>query len=132
MCVKVRTRIANEAPNNATEPLQKLHKSLTGSSLDDYLACVEVALGNGICDMILRKLDKRKERPMVHSHRQALLEQLSTCTDPALVLHLASLLLFQAVSQTMLHASGRFVSNILAHLASHLTAETFNSLQLYH
>nr|CAD7459321.1 unnamed protein product [Timema tahoe] len=129
---EVRTRIANEAPNNATEPLQKLHKCLTGSSVDDYLACVEVALGNGICDMILRKLDKRKERPMVHSHRQALLEQLSTCTDPALVLHLASLLLFQAVSQTMLHASGRFVSNILAHLASHLTAETFNSLQLYH
>nr|CAD7405049.1 unnamed protein product [Timema cristinae] len=129
---EVRTRITNEAPNNATEPLQKLHKCLTGSSVDDYLACVEVALGTGICDMILRKLDKRKERPMVHSHRQALLEQLSTCTDPALVLHLASLLLFQAVSQTMLHASGRFVSNILTHLASHLAADTFNSLQLYH
>nr|CAD7430774.1 unnamed protein product [Timema monikensis] len=129
---EVRTRITNEAPNNATEPLQKLHKCLTGSSVDDYLACVEVALGTGICDMILRKLDKRKERPMVHSHRQALLEQLSTCTDPALVLHLASLLLFQAVSQTMLHASGRFVFNILTHLASHLAADTFNSLQLYH
>nr|CAD7198047.1 unnamed protein product [Timema douglasi] len=129
---EVRTRIANEAPNNATEPLQKLHKCLTGSSVDDYLACVEVALGTGICDMTLRKLDKRKERPLVHSHRQALLEQLSTCTDPALVLHLASLLLFQTVSQTMLHASGRFVSNILTHLASHLTADTFNSLQLYH
>jgi hypothetical protein len=41
-------------------------------------------------------------------------------------------MLFQAVSQTMLHASGRFVSHILKYLQPHVTAEMFNALQQYH
>ena len=60
------------------------------------------------------------------------MEQLAGAEDPALVLHLTSLILFQAVTQTMLHASGRFVSNILTYLQSHLTADVFNTLQWYH
>ena len=71
-------------------------------------------------------------RPQLLGHRQALLEQLTSSEDPALVLHLTTLILFQAVSQTMLHASGRFVSHILTYLQSHLTAEVFNALQQYH
>jgi hypothetical protein len=71
-------------------------------------------------------------RPQLLGHRQALLEQLTSSEDPALVLHFTTLILFQAVSQTMLHASGRFVSHILTYLQSHLTAEVFNALQQYH
>jgi len=71
-------------------------------------------------------------RPQLLGHHQALLEQLTSSEDPALVLHLTTLILFQAVSQTMLHASGRFVSHILTYLQSHITAEVFNALQQYH
>jgi hypothetical protein len=71
-------------------------------------------------------------RPQLQGHHQALLEQLTSSVDPALVLHLTTLILFQAVSQTMLHASGRFVSHILTYLQSHVTAEIFNALQQYH
>ena len=71
-------------------------------------------------------------RSQLLGHRQALLEQLTSTEDPALVLHLTTLILFQAVSQTMLHASGRFVSHILMYLQSHITAEVFNALQQYH
>lgn len=71
-------------------------------------------------------------RPQLLGHRQALLEQLTSSEDPALVLHLTALILFQAMTQTMLHASGRFVSNILTYLQPHLTAEVFNTLQRYH
>jgi hypothetical protein len=71
-------------------------------------------------------------RPQVLGHRQALLEQLTSSEDPALVLHLTTLILFQAVSQTMLHASGRFVSHILTYLQAHVTAEVFNTLHQYH
>lgn len=71
-------------------------------------------------------------RPQLLGHRQALLEQLTSSEDPALVLHLTTLILFQAVSQTMLHASGRFVSHILTYLQSHVTAEVFSALQQYH
>jgi hypothetical protein len=71
-------------------------------------------------------------RPQLLGHRQALLEQLTSSEDPALVLHLTTMILFQAVSQTMLHASGRFVSHILKYLQSHVTPEVFNALQQYH
>ncbi|PSN54204.1 E3 UFM1-protein ligase 1 [Blattella germanica] len=132
LSAEVRMKILNEVPNENKDPLLKLHKSLNSNTLEEFLNCVEIALGPGICDMILRKPDKKKERPQLLAHRQALLEQLSTSDDPALVLHLTSLILFQAVTQTMLHASGRFVSNILTYLHSHLTAEVFNTLQRYH
>ncbi|KAJ9587791.1 hypothetical protein L9F63_018774 [Diploptera punctata] len=132
MTPEVRVKVMNEAPNECKEPLLKLHKSLNSNSLDEFLTCVESALGPGVCDMILRKADKKKERTTILAHRQALLEQLAGADDPALVLHLTSLILFQAATQTMLHASGRFVSNILTYLHSHLTAEVFNSLQKYH
>lgn len=73
-----------------------------------------------------------RHRPQLLGHRQALLEQLTSSADPALVLHLTALILFQAMTQTMLHASGRFVSNILTYLQPHLSAEVFNTLQRYH
>ncbi|XP_063234235.1 LOW QUALITY PROTEIN: E3 UFM1-protein ligase 1 homolog [Bacillus rossius redtenbacheri] len=129
---EVRVKIMNEVPNNVSDPLMKLHKSLSGSSVDEFVTCVEAALGPGVCDMVLRKLDKKKERPLLHAHKQALLEQLSAARDPALVLHLAALVLFQTLTQTMLHASGRFVSPILALLQSHLPADVFATLRDYH
>lgn len=55
-------KILNDLPNESKEPLLKLHKSLNISSVEEVLNCVEGALGPGICDMILRKPDKKKER----------------------------------------------------------------------
>jgi hypothetical protein len=55
-------KILNDLPNESKEPLLKLHKSLNTSSVEEVLHCVEGALGPGICDMILRKPDKKKER----------------------------------------------------------------------
>ncbi|XP_066999780.1 E3 UFM1-protein ligase 1 homolog [Anabrus simplex] len=129
---EVRMKIVNEAPDEARDALLKLHKSLNSTSVDDFLNCIEPAMGPGVCDMMLRKPDKKKERPQLFAHRQALLEQLSVASDPAVVLHVATLVLFQAVTQTMLHASGRFVSGIVAFLQPHVTLDVFNTLQKYH
>lgn len=52
-------------------------------------------------------------RQALFLHRQALLEQLKESEDPALVLHLTSVLLFQASTQCMLHAPGRCVPQII-------------------
>lgn len=71
-------------------------------------------------------------RPQLFGHRQALSAQLTVCEDPALVLHLTCLLLFQAVTQTMLQASGRFVSSILQFLTPHLTQDVNDQLLKYH
>lgn len=69
---------------------------------------------------------------MVFGHRQALLEQMNTSQDPAQVLHIASLILCQGVTQNMLHASGRYVSILLTFLQPHLPPPTFTTLQEYY
>jgi hypothetical protein len=48
---------------------------------------------------MIKKPDKKRERQILFGHRQQLTEQLISCTDPALSLHLASILLFQASTE---------------------------------
>lgn len=59
-------------------------------------------------------------RQALFQHRQALTEQLKRTEDPALVLHLTSVLLFQLSSQCALHAPGRCVPQIISALASRI------------
>ena len=65
---------------------------------------------------MLRKADKKKDRQILFGHRQSLLEQLHSCLDPALALHLAVLAIFQHITGTMLHASGKFVPLVVEQL----------------
>lgn len=57
-------------------------------------------------------------RQVLFQHRQALIEQLKVTEDPALVLHLTSVLLFQFSTHCMLHAPGRSVPQIISFLSS--------------
>ncbi len=59
-------------------------------------------------------------RQALFLHRQALTEQLKETEDPALVLHLTSVLLFQASTQCMLHAPGRCVPQIIGTLTGRI------------
>lgn len=72
------------------------------------------------CDIVLRKVDKKKDKAIPVQQRHMLIEQLSTAEDAALVLHVAVLLLFHTVTQTALNASGRFVPQIISLLQSHV------------
>ncbi|XP_049860331.1 E3 UFM1-protein ligase 1 homolog [Schistocerca gregaria] len=132
LTAEARMKIINEVSNDMKEPLLKLHKSLSGSSVEDFMSAVEVVMGQGICDMIVRKPDKKKERIHLLNRRQSLLDELSTSQEPAKVLLITVLLIFQAVTQSTVHASGRFVNNILSFLQPNLPADTFNTLQEYY
>jgi hypothetical protein len=55
-------KILNDSPNESKEPLLKLHKSLNTNSVEEVLNCIEAALGPRVCDMVLRRPDKKKER----------------------------------------------------------------------
>ncbi|XP_054272372.1 E3 UFM1-protein ligase 1 homolog [Macrosteles quadrilineatus] len=130
LTVEERVKILSECPTDMKDPLQKVHKSLAGSSVEDFLEAVDPAFS--AVGLLLRKADKKKDRPQLLAHRHALADQLTICDDPALVLHLAVLLIFQAVTGCMLQASGRFVSTILQFLGSHLSQEVNDKLQKYH
>ncbi|KAG8228820.1 hypothetical protein J437_LFUL008316 [Ladona fulva] len=128
---EIRIKILSEVTPQIREPLMKLHKSLSGTSMEEFIVAVEGALS--VCDVVLRKPDKKKEKSQLQAHRYALLERLSAVTDdPALALHLASLILFQAVTGNILHASGKFVPTILSYLRPHLPNDINQSLQSYH
>ena len=83
----------------------------------------------GFCDVMLRKADKKRDRQILFGHRQQLLEQVASCRDPALALHVASLALFQHYTGHMLHASGKFVPAILDQVAEHLSEEQVRLLR---
>lgn len=125
-----RMKIIQEAESGYKQSLLALNKTLSGSSLEDFFAAVEEALS--ACSMILKKVDKKKDRTLILCHKHGLLDQLSNCTDPALVLHLAALVVFTVSTQTMLHASGRHVSAILSFLQPSLQTEESQLLTQYH
>lgn len=126
-----RTKIANDSSAEYRVPLQTLCKSLTTSeSVEDFLEKTEKTMQ--ACSMMLKKIDKKKDRNLILCHKHGLLEQLTNCTDPALVLHLAVLIIFTISTQTMLHASGRHVSAILSFLQTVLTAEDSKAFNNYH
>lgn len=72
------------------------------------------------------------DRNLILCHKHALLEQLSNCTDPALTLHLAVLIIFTISTQCMLHASGKFVSSILSFLQPSLSPDQSAALTDFH
>lgn len=111
-------------------PLAALNKSLTGSSIEDFLSVAETALQ--ACSMILKKVDKKKDRTLILCHKHGLLEKLANCSDPALILHLAVLIVFTVSTQNILHASGKHVSSILSFLQPVLSDEQSNTLKQFH
>uniref|UniRef100_A0A8C0GI35 E3 UFM1-protein ligase 1 n=1 Tax=Chelonoidis abingdonii TaxID=106734 RepID=A0A8C0GI35_CHEAB len=126
---EVRKKILGKLPEETRVPLTKLHTSLNGKSLEDFLLCLDSS--TDACDIMVKKGDKKKERQILFQHRQALIEQLKVTEDPALVLHLTSVLLFQFSTQCMLHAPGRCVPQIISFLTTKIPEDQHSLLVKY-
>ncbi|KAJ8921680.1 hypothetical protein NQ315_010589 [Exocentrus adspersus] len=114
-----RLKFVNDLPAEFKGPLLPLVKSLTGQNIDDFMTAVEDGLSS--CN-----------RTIILNHKHQLLEQLNQCEDLALVLHLATLVIFTTATQCMLHASGRHVAGLLAFLKQYLAEEQYAELTSYH
>lgn len=126
---EVRVKILGKLSEETKGPLMKLHNSLNGKTIEDFLTNIESCAE--VCGFMLKKGDKKKERQALFVHRQALIEQLKDTEDPALVLHLTSVLLFQASTQCMLHAPGRCVPQIIGTLTGKIPTEQQQLLSAY-
>nr|CAG4640670.1 EOG090X0267 [Eulimnadia texana] len=124
-----RQKLIEELPASVRPALLAVQKSLSGTSVEDFVGALESALSS--CEITLRKTDKKKDKSALLAHRQLLLEQLGAAEDPALALHLAVLVIFHSVTQTALHASGRFVPQIVSFLQPHLTPEVAQLLTTF-
>eukprot|EP00092_Neocalanus_flemingeri_P007696 GFUD01008312.1.p1 GENE.GFUD01008312.1~~GFUD01008312.1.p1 ORF type:complete len:788 (+),score=294.35 GFUD01008312.1:119-2482(+) len=114
---EARVKVINELPKDISESALKIHKAVNGNSVTEFLVVLESQVGP-FCDVMLKKPDKKKDRQILFGHRQSLLEQLNSCLDHALTLHLAVLAIFQHCHGSLLHASGKFVPFLIEHLAA--------------
>ncbi|XP_054900371.1 E3 UFM1-protein ligase 1 isoform X2 [Poeciliopsis prolifica] len=126
---EVRVKILGKLSEETRGPLMKLHNCLNGKSMEDFLRNLEASAE--ACSFMLKKGDKKKERQAQFLHRQALTEQLKEVEDPALVLHLTSVLLFQSSTHCMLHAPGRCVPQIIGILTGRIPLEQEQLLTTY-
>merc|ERR1719499_868418 len=77
LTTEARVKIINELPKEISEAALKIHKSLSGSSVADFLCVLETNIGP-FCDVMIKKQDKKKDRQILFGHRQSLLEQLGS------------------------------------------------------
>ncbi|NXP80160.1 UFL1 ligase, partial [Ramphastos sulfuratus] len=126
---EVRSKILGKLPEDTKGPLSKLHMSLNGKSVEDFLSCLDSAAD--ICGFMVKKGDKKKERQVLFQHRQALMEQLRVTEDPALILHLTAVLLFQFSTHCMLHAPGKLVPQIVHFLSGKIPEDQHSLLVKY-
>ena len=124
---QVRQKLIGELDQNFRAPLLAVHKAAqSGTSVEEFLALAEAAMIS--CDIVLRRPDKKKDKTLLSSQRHSLIDQLSSASEAALLLHVAVLLLFHTCTQTLLMASGRFVPQIITFLQPHLPTEIYDTL----
>lgn len=124
-----RAKIVNELSNDFKSVLSKNITTLSGASIEEFLETAEACLS--VAGVTLKKIDKKKDRTIILCHKHGLLDQLSNSSDPAVVLHLTCLALYTIITQTMLHASGKFINDIVKLLQSHLPVEIYKKITDY-
>ncbi|OCT80451.1 E3 UFM1-protein ligase 1 [Xenopus laevis] len=126
---EVRKKMLSKLQEEVKGPLTKLHGSLSGKSIEEFSTCLDAAAD--ACGILVKKGDKKKERQIMFQHRQALIEQLKVTEDPALVLHLTSIVMFQLTTHCMLHAPGRCVPQIITFLCTKIPEDQHKLLVNY-
>lgn len=74
-------------------------------------------------NILLKPVDKKREKNLLAEHKQDLLLQLES-TDPSLILHVSVLILYQTIFGAAIHASGKFVPQLIQIIKSHLEPES--------
>ncbi|XP_057308369.1 E3 UFM1-protein ligase 1 homolog isoform X1 [Hydractinia symbiolongicarpus] len=127
---ETRLKLLSKLPEQWKSALTKLNSSL-GKDCEDFYTQFDRVAAADYCDILIRKIDKKKERQLLFNHRQALIEELNRETEPAMALHLACIILFQYHTNTLLHAPGRCVPQIITYLQNNVSVNDFKKLSDY-
>ncbi|XP_026733488.1 E3 UFM1-protein ligase 1 homolog [Trichoplusia ni] len=130
LSVEQRNKIINDLSDEFTKPIVSLNGTLSDQNMESFYQAVDVCLSE--FGMILKKVDKKKDKLLIQNHREKLISELESCEEPALSLHLAVLAIFTIVTQNMLHASGRQVPIVISYLKTQLKEEDYERLLQWH
>jgi len=125
-----RVKLLGQLPKDISDHLIVVHKALSSNKVEDFIQALEDHLAEA-CDVIIRKVDKKKDRQTQFHHRQSLMDQIESCQEPATIMLLVCLVVFQLQTGNMLHASGKLVPIIVKQISPQLDDKDREILQNY-
>ncbi|XP_020526681.1 E3 UFM1-protein ligase 1 homolog isoform X2 [Amborella trichopoda] len=134
-----------ESTMMSSEERISLAKSLPGSLSTKVLQALEALEGKQVnplvialkamteeCGLLLKKLDKKLERTLLHSYRKDLTSLVDNETDPVALLPKVVSLLHLQVHNKIIQAPGRAISAAIFRLKDKLEESAYNVLMDYH
>lgn len=122
-----RAKVIKKLDQDLIEPFNKLNQSIASNDVNQLLEDADFLFEK--LDLMIRKIDKRRENTILLENKHNLLKQLEELNDDhALILHLSVIILFNESYKCQLHASGKFVPQLISQLKGKLDNTTFNLL----
>ncbi|PKA46264.1 E3 UFM1-protein ligase 1 like [Apostasia shenzhenica] len=125
-----RITLAKSLPASLSVKAQAAVEALEGKRVDTFMAALKALVEES--GLLLKKLDKKLERTLLHSYQKDLVSQVSSEADPIVLLPKVVGLFYLQVYNKSLQAPGRAISSAISRLKDKLPEETFNFLMDYH
>ncbi|CAN6559679.1 unnamed protein product [Malus baccata var. baccata] len=124
-----RTSIAKNFPGSLSSKALAVVEALEGKRVETFMTALrDIAEESGL---LLRKLDKKLERTLLHSYQKDLVSQVSAETDPVPLLPKVVSLIYVQVHHKALQAPGRAIAVAVSRLKDKLDESAFKILTDY-
>ncbi|XP_050371357.1 E3 UFM1-protein ligase 1 homolog isoform X2 [Argentina anserina] len=124
-----RTSIAKNFPGSLSKKALVVVEALEGKRVETFMAALrDVAEESGL---LLKKLDKKLERTLLHSYQKDLASQVSAEMDPISILAKVVSLLYIQIYHKALQAPGRAIAVAVSRLKDKLDESAFKILTEY-
>uniref|UniRef100_A0A1I7VDW5 E3 UFM1-protein ligase 1 homolog n=1 Tax=Loa loa TaxID=7209 RepID=A0A1I7VDW5_LOALO len=120
LTIKARSEtIASIESAESRKAVEKLFTSLSTKNLESFHDAVFGVCSSAICALNLKAPDKKQRVELIKTYEDQLVSQLRECTDPPSGLLLTLLILLARNEKIAVHASGKFVSHLIAKVEKH-------------
>jgi hypothetical protein len=123
-----RPRVIDALPASVKKQMTAINAVLSGKTVGEFLPLFEDMCGQEYCGVMLKRLDKKKERQLLYSHQNSLLDNLRCEQEPSMVLHLVVVILFQQHTGCAIHISGKLLPQAIQFLHNHVEREKYMKL----
>ncbi|KAL0847254.1 hypothetical protein Bca101_020500 [Brassica carinata] len=124
-----RTALAKNLNGSLSKKALALIMALEGKRVDAFITTFrDLAEESGL---VLKKLDKKLERNLLHAYRKDLISQVSTESDPVALLAKVVSLLYIKAHNRALQAPGRAIAAAISHLKEKLDESAYKTLTDY-
>lgn len=126
---KVRDSTIESMPDIGKEAFQKLNASLNAKDLNAFFDAVEEITAPKICSLNVKNPDKKTRNELQMRYKNELMSQLSDCKeDCSSGLLIVCILLILNYHDAMVHASGKFVPQMVTFLQEKIPGTLFDLL----